>query len=182
MLGELIHKKLQGNLFSLKLTFLYCDTILHHFKGAQSIYQRHPKELYLIHRTWRFCFLYIWDTFRVSWEHHVPSPVFFFFFVSNGLVLLTDLPRVLKIFFSNFSPLFALSWDIFYRPFTCLDLGQYLPHKFCYWRSVLLLPAKHSISDVIISVLFLSHRPVLVSWWMVRSFVVSNVFSSAQNC
>jgi hypothetical protein len=78
--------------------------------------------------------------------------------------------------------LFALSWDIFYTPFMYLDLRQYLPHKFCYWCAVLLLPAKHSISDVIISVLFLSHRPVLVSWRMARSFDMSNIFPSAQNC
>ena len=45
--------------------------------------------------------------------------------VSDALVLLTDLLRLLKIFFPNFSLLFALSWDIFYRPFMCLVLGQY---------------------------------------------------------
>jgi len=107
----------------------------------------------LIHGTWRLRSLYIWDTFLVSWEHHVPSPIIVFF-VSDALDLLTDLLRVLKIFFFNFSPLFALSWDIFYRPFMCLDLGQYWPHKFCYWHSVLLPPAKHSVSDVTISVFF----------------------------
>ena len=182
MLGELIHKKLQENLFSLKLTFLYCNTFLRNFKSAQSIYHRHPKEMYLIHRTWRLCFHYIWDTFLVSWEHHVPSPVIVFFFnikcfgSSNRL-------RVLKIFFSNFSPLFTLSWDFF----TDL-LHVWILDSICFTNSVIAiqfcccLPAKHSICDVIISVLFLYHRPVLVHWWVVRSFVMSNIFPFAQNC